>query len=103
VIDYEFRRNGETKSGTIPVGQGRVPVEPLPDFWQSVLAVGAVLIVGGLFSVRNVAQGAVVVPLVAGFMRMVDWMPTAIGAGSIVLALALGVVFNYLRSAGGTT
>jgi len=103
VIDYEFRRNGETKSGTIPVGQGRVPVEPLPDFWQSVLAVGAVLIVGGLFSVRNVAQGAVVVPLVAGFMWMVDWMPTAIGAGSIVLALALGVVFNYLRSAGGTT
>lgn len=102
VIDYEYRRGGETKSGTIPVGQGRVPVEPLPDFWQSVLAVGAVLIIGGLFSVRNVAQGAVVVPLVAGGFWMINWMPTAVGAGSIVLALALGVAFNYLQSAGGS-
>jgi len=102
VIDYEFERAGESKAGTIPVGQGRVPVEPLPDFWQSVLAVGVVLIIGGLFSVRNVAQGALVVPLVAGFFWMVNWMPPAIGAGSVVLALALGVVFNYLQSAGGT-
>jgi hypothetical protein len=101
VVDYEFDRDGSTESGSVPVGASRVPLRPLPDFWQSVVSVGALLVVGGLFTTRNVAQGAVVVPALAGVFYLFGWLPALIGAGAIVLSLGVGLSFNYLQSAGG--
>jgi len=85
-------------SGQLRPGTNRYPVGvPLDDGLKSLFAVGALLLVGGLFSARNAGVGAVVTPLFAAGFWFVDWLPSGVTIFAIAVALAIGVVVNYGR------
>jgi protocatechuate 3,4-dioxygenase beta subunit len=96
VVEYEITRRNETQSGVITVtsqpSQLRIP---LSGQWQSILGIGMVVIIGGLFSTRNAAVGAIIVPAVAGTLWLIGILSGAVSGAAVALALTLGVAYNF--------
>jgi hypothetical protein len=93
VIEYELDRDGETQTGTIITGN-RQPIEPgISNFWQSLIGVSMLIVVAGLFGGVRSRIGAIVVPLFAAMLFFIGWLPAAVGAGAIIVALLLGVIW----------
>jgi hypothetical protein len=98
VVEFSATRNGEVVSGQLRPGIAKLPVGiPLKDGLKSLFAVGMLLLVGGLFSASNARVGAVVTPLFAAGLWFIDWLPGAVSIFAVVIALAVGVLFNYAR------
>jgi len=98
VVEFNATRNGEVVSGQLRPGIAKLPVGiPLKDGLKSLFAVGLLLLVGGLFSASNARVGAVVTPLFAAGLWFIDWLPGAVSIFAVVIALAVGVLFNYAR------
>lgn len=93
VVEYNTTRNGENVRGSFVVGPQRTINPGLSDFWQAVGGVAALVIVAGLFGGLRARAGAVAVPLLAGGLWFIGWLPGAVGAGAIILALAMGVIY----------
>ena len=95
VVDYQIERDGETINRMTTVGSGAYGFGiPLGDNWKSVISVGIMILVGALFSMGNVAAGAIAVPSTAGVFFLVDWLPGEIAPQAIVIALAIAVTYN---------
>jgi hypothetical protein len=93
VVEWEIDRGDETITGQTIVGPG-VDVNPgLSQFWQSFIGVSLLVVVTGLFGGLRAQLGAVVVPLLAGVLWFLGWLPAAVGAGAILLALGVGIIY----------
>jgi len=94
-IEYSYIRNGETQTGfaTVSTESGNLPV-PLDPGLQQMVSMGLLFVVGGLFSARNAAVGAIIVPAVGGLLYMMGIMSGAATGLGIALALTVGVLYN---------
>jgi len=95
VVEYEAARNG-TQDGlfTVSATGGGLGI-PLDQGLQQVLGVGMVIVIGGLFSTRNAAVGAIVVPLAAGTLWFLGFLSGATTGAAVALALTLGVAYSF--------
>jgi len=94
-VEYEIQRNGSTQSGVRDVSAQPVSTSlPLDDGLQTILGVGLLLVIGGLFSARNAAVGAIIVPSAAGVMHLVGMFSGVVAGAAGALALAVGVAYN---------
>lgn len=98
VVEWQAERNGEQISGSTIVGPRVTFGVPLSPLLKHSLAVGMLILVGGLFGGVKSELGAVVMSLLAGGLWMVEWLPPAIGAGAIVLALAIAILGRINRT-----
>jgi len=95
VVEYSADRN-ETQDGlfTVSATGGSLGI-PLDQGIQQVLGVGMVIVIAGLFSTRNAAVGAIVVPLAAGTLWFLGFLSGATTGAAVALALTLGVAYNF--------
>lgn len=93
VVEYETTRNGESVTGSFVVGQQQFVDPGLSDFWRAFIGAAALVIVAGLFGGLRSQLGVVVLPLLAGGLWFIGWLPGTVGAGAIILALGLGVLY----------
>jgi len=95
-VEYSIVRGNETRAGEITVtGRSESLNIPMSQGLQQVLGVGMVIIVGGLFSRRNAAVGAVIVPLLAGGLFLVGALSGVVTGAAVAFALTLGVAYNF--------
>jgi len=95
-VEYSIVRGNETRAGEITVtGRSESLNIPMSQGLQQVLGVGMVIIVGGLFSRRNAAVGAVIVPLLAGALFLVGALSGVVTGAAVAFALTLGVGYNF--------
>jgi len=100
VVEYEVVRNGRTVTGTHIVGPQANLGTGLSDFWQSLVGVVGLVVVAGLFGGIRAELGAIAVPLIAGALFFVGWLPASVGAGAVLLALLIGVIYYTSSSRG---
>ena len=95
VVEYSAARN-QTQDGlfTVSATGGNLGI-PIDQGIQQILGVGMVIVLAGLFSTRNAAIGAIVVPLAAGTLWFLGFLTGATTGASIALALTLGVAYNF--------
>jgi len=95
VVEYSAARN-QTQDGlfTVSATGGNLGI-PIDQGIQQILGVGMVIVLAGLFSTRNAAIGAIVVPLAAGTLWFLGFLTGATTGASIALGLALGVAYNF--------
>lgn len=69
------------------------PGVPLAQEWKNRFSIFLILIFAGAFSGRfNAAMGTLAVPILAGILWYIGWLPNAVGAAAIVVALFVGAV-----------
>jgi len=99
VVEYSAERN-ETQSGTITVTAAPDQLDiPIDQGIQQLLGVGLIIVVSGLFSARNAAVGAIVIPALAGTLWLVGVLSGVVSGAAIGLAFAVGV--SYQLATGG--
>lgn len=100
VVNFTAERGGEQISGEVLAGKQRALGTGLADIWLHSLSVGLLIVVAGLFGGLNARVGAIVVPLLAGIFWFLGMLPAAVGAGVIILALAIAIFYNVNSSRG---
>lgn len=105
VANYTYVRNGQTTSATVPFGTGQYPVlTNLGDGWQQIFGVGALLVMGGVFSVGNARIGALIIPGAALTLYMIGFLDGVVTIFGVGVAFSIGVAVNLLAGdAGGVT
>lgn len=99
VIDWNATRNGGTIGGERVVGRKVLEqLGQLDQTWQEAIAVLTIVLIGGLFSVRNVGAGAVTTAFVGGGFWMAGWLPDLAG-GAIMLTLVAAVTWKVRQGA----
>jgi hypothetical protein len=102
VADYEIERGGETVTGTLPLtGQRFGAGLPLESGLLAIFSTGLLLLLGGLFSRANAAVGALIIPLAAGALWVIDLVPPEVSGASIVLAFAVAALYRIAISGQG--
>lgn len=100
VVRWSADRNSEEIGAKrVLGGQGPLGIV-LDDLWKHSIAAGSIFVFAGLFGGLRKELGVIVVPVLAGIWWYIGWLPTAVGAGAIMLALTIGVLVN-VRSRGG--
>ena len=100
-IEYEIRKaDGEVDDGRVDVtaGDNTLPL-PIPDGWSQIISIGAILLIGGLFSAQNAPLGAIIVPSIAGVLVLIGMLNPVIGGTSVAIALAVGVMYRFATGA----
>jgi hypothetical protein len=100
VVEYSIERNGTVASGSYVVGPQANLGTSLSPHWQSFIGVVGLVVIAGLFGGIRAELGAIAVPLVAGGLYFVGWLPAAVGAGAVLLALVIGVLYYSASSRG---
>lgn len=98
VVQWNATRDGELIEGQQLVGPGVDVGPPIDPFWQSVIGVAGLVIMAGLFGGIRAELGAIVVSLLAGILWFVGWLPGAVGAGVILLALGISILYAVDQS-----
>jgi hypothetical protein len=97
-VEFNATKDGTVASGELRPGVSQLPPGiPLKPGLKNLFAIGLILMVGGLFSASNARVGAVVTPLFAGGLWVVDWLPSGVTILAIALALGVGILVNYTR------
>ena len=98
VLEYEVVRNGERTTGreVLTLREDGVP-DPLDTTTATIVGIGLMLLVGGLFSVLSVGVGAVVTSLTGGMLWWLGWLGAATTGAAVVIALAVSVVYYMAR------
>lgn len=100
IVEYSAQRDGETVSGKTIVGPRQTVLEQLPVWLKTIISIGSVFIVAGLFSRANGAIGGIVTAAVGGMWWFVGFLPPEVGVGVVVLSfITAGMVF--VRETGG--
>jgi hypothetical protein len=100
VVEFNATVDGQVASGQLRPGVNQLPPGiPLKTGLKNIFAVGLILMVGGLFSAANARVGAVVTPLFAGGLWVVNWLPSGVTVFAIAIALGVGIIVNYSRRA----
>jgi hypothetical protein len=98
-VEYSAVRN-RTIEGEITVSARNDTLGiPLSSGLQQIIGVGMIIIVGGLFSRRNAAVGAIVVPALAGTLFLVGALSGIVTGAAVAFALTLGVAYNFATRA----
>lgn len=103
VVDFLAERESEDNiDARIIVGPQRDLLPELPGWLLSIIYVGTILIVAGLFSQLNADVGALAVAGVGAVMFFAGIAPDGVGSGVMLLALMVaGVMFLNGRRGGG--
>jgi hypothetical protein len=101
---FELSRNGAVVDGSRPFGAQQFTLDSgLDEGWRQIFGVGLLIVVGGLFSVKNARIGALVIPGMAGILFYAGWMSGVASGGAIVITLALGAAYNLAVTRGVPT
>lgn len=101
VVEWEADYNNASVGGkTVLGGRGFLGVG-LSDFWKNFFAIGLIIVVAGLFGGLRAELGAIVVPLVAGILWWMQWLPGSISGGIILLALVVAIMWRAGTARGG--
>jgi hypothetical protein len=97
VANYSYVRNGQTTTGRTPFGVQRYPVlQNLGQGWQQIFGVGALLVMGGIFSVGNARIGALIIPGAALTLYMIGFLDGVVTIFGVGVAFSVGVAVNLL-------
>jgi hypothetical protein len=100
VVEFNGTDGAAQIFGQIPVAKpGGIDIG-LGPLWQQTIAVGSLLILAGLFGGVRAELGAVVTALLALGWWWVGWLPAEIGGGTLVLALAIAVLWRMSTTRG---
>lgn len=94
VVNWSATRDSKTIEGKLAVGARATLNTGLDALWKKTIAVGLLFVIAGLFGGFNVRVGAMIVPLVAGILWYVQWLPAEIGAGVILLAIMIALFYR---------
>jgi hypothetical protein len=98
-IEYSVVRN-RTIEGEITVSARSETLGiPLSAGLQQIIGVGMIIIVGGLFSRRNAAVGAIVVPALAGTLFLVGALSGVVTGAAVAFAFTIGIAYNFATRA----
>ena len=98
VIELDGTRNGETFTSREVVGETDLsPGIPLDPFYQEMFAVLLLLVLAGVFGGIRAETGAIIVPMTAGVLFWMGWLPGVVTASAIAAALFVAVLYR-LRS-----
>ena len=99
VANWTITRDGEThhQEDILTVR------EDITDFFSTttatIIGIGMMLLLGGLFSVLSVGVGAVVTALVGGLLWWLGWLGAATSGIGVIIAIAMAVVY-YMATEG---
>ncbi|MGB9966112.1 hypothetical protein [Halobacterium hubeiense] len=100
VVEYSADRGDNTPNGRQIVGPRQTVLDQIPVWLKTIISVGSVFIVAGLFSRANGAIGGVITAAVGGMWWFVGFLPASVGVGVVALSfLTAGMIF--VRDAGG--
>lgn len=95
VIDLSGTRNGERFTSRQVVGETDLaPGIPLDPFYQEMFAVLLLLVLAGVFGGVRAEAGAIIVPMSAGVLFWMGWLPGVVTAGAVLVALFIGVLYR---------
>lgn len=90
VVSWSASRNGSRIQGKRVVGPNSGDFEmALAPMWKHVASVGLLIVFAGLFGGVSATLGGGVVAVMGGFFWYIRWLPAEVGAGAVVLALAV--------------
>lgn len=81
------RDDAPNVQGQIIVGPQRPVLDGLPVWLKTLMSVGLIIMVAGLFSQLNASIGSVVVAGVGGILFYINFVPPELGAGVMLLSL----------------
>jgi hypothetical protein len=95
VVELNGTRNGEAFSSREVVGETDLaPGIPLDPFYQEMFAVLLLLVLAGVFGGVRAETGAIIVPMTAGVLFWMGWLPGVVTAGAIAAALFVAVLYR---------
>ena len=95
VIELNGTRNGERFTSRQVVGETDLaPGIPLDPFYQEMFAVLFLLVLAGVFGGVRAEAGAIIVPMTAGVLFWMGWLPGVVTAGAIAVALFVAVLYR---------
>lgn len=100
-VKYVLVRESGNVRGNIIVGPQRPVMPELPTWLVTMIFVGTIFMVAGLFSELNASLGAVVVAAVGALFFYVDLVPPQLGAGVMLLSLMAGAMIWINEHRGG--
>jgi outer membrane protein assembly factor BamB len=95
VVELDGTRNGETFTSREIVGETDLsPGIPLDPFYQEMFAVLLLLVLAGVFGGIRAETGAIIVPMTAGVLFWMGWLPGVVTASAIAAALFIAVLYR---------
>jgi hypothetical protein len=102
VLNATWVRDGETINQVRPFGVNSFPLfTNMDDGWRTIFGVGLLIVLGGVFSVRNARVGAIVIPGVALVLYMTGFLSGVLTVTSIAFAFVLAVGYNIVTGSRG--
>ena len=94
VVEFTAERSSENESGSAIVGPTRAVLTAMPIWLRTLISVGTIWVVAGLFSQLNGDVGALVVAGLGGLFWYIDFLPPDAGIGVVLLSMiTAGVIF----------
>ncbi len=101
MVEVTGTRDGESINIKEPVGPKNPILGSLPGWVKTIISIGSIWIVAGLFSQLNGDVGALVTAGLGGIWWYVDFLPQETGVGVVVLSLiTAGIIFVNERRGG---
>lgn len=97
IVNLTVTRGGETISYTKPVGPKQQDIVPnaLPSSYKSILGIGLILLIGGVFSTLNAGVGVLITSLFGGLLWFFGILSGVASGGSVVLAIGVGALTTF--------
>jgi len=77
------------------------PGIPLDPFYQQVFSVILLFVLAGVFGGVRAEAGAIVVAMTAGALYYMEWLPSDITAGMIIVGLFVAVLYRVRSTSRG--
>jgi hypothetical protein len=101
VVEWSAQYQDERITGKAVVGPNAGDFGmPLDSTWKHVASVGIIIVAAGFFGGVQSTLGVGAIAVLGGFFWWIRWLPEGIGAGAVVLALAVAA-FAAARTGGG--
>jgi hypothetical protein len=98
VLEYTVYRGGEEIEGQrVLTPRLDATPDPLGSSTITIIGIGLILMVGGLFSVLSVGVGAIVTSLVGGLLWWLGWLGAATSGIAVVIALAVSTIYYIAK------
>jgi len=98
VVKFDADRGDDEFVKRVNLFNRRALSLPIAPGWQSMLAVGSLVLLAGAFSILNAGVGAVVVSLAGGLLWFIGFLGTATSGAAIVVALFISIVGHMMSS-----
>jgi len=102
VVHFVAKRDGGANAdGQVIVGPRRSVLEQLPVWLMTLISIGSILVISGLFSQANGGLGGIVAAAMGGIWWYVDMLPPEVGVGVVALSMIIaGAIFIRTRGVG---